>query len=96
MAFEFTMTHRVEFADTDAAGIMHFSAFFRYMEITEHAFYRSLGFSVVSRTDKQVSTWPRLSVSCEFTHPLKFEDTFDVRLQVTERLDKTVTYRFDF
>ena len=28
---EFTTTRRVEFRDTDAAGIMHFSVFFLYM-----------------------------------------------------------------
>jgi YbgC/YbaW family acyl-CoA thioester hydrolase len=41
------MIHRVEFTDTDMAGIVHFSSFFRYMEVTEHAFFRSLGFSIV-------------------------------------------------
>ena len=47
MAFEFKLTHRVAFAETDMAGIVHFSNFFRYMENTEHAFYRSLGWSVI-------------------------------------------------
>jgi acyl-CoA thioester hydrolase len=32
MAFEFKLTRRVEFAETDMAGIVHFSNFFRYME----------------------------------------------------------------
>jgi acyl-CoA thioesterase FadM len=36
----------VEFFETDMAGIMHFSNFFRFMEAAEHAFYRSIGFSV--------------------------------------------------
>ena len=47
MGCEFTTTRQVEFHETDAAGIMHFSNFFRYMETVEHGFYRSLGFSVV-------------------------------------------------
>ena len=34
---------RVEFAETDMAGQVHFSNFFRYMEAAEHAFFRSLG-----------------------------------------------------
>ncbi|MEX2578977.1 MAG: thioesterase family protein [Verrucomicrobiales bacterium] len=46
MTHRFLFRRRVEFADTDVAGIMHFSNFFRFMEVTEHAFYRSLGFSV--------------------------------------------------
>ena len=35
--------------DTDMAGIVHFSNFFRYMERVEHAFFRSLGFSIVDK-----------------------------------------------
>ena len=37
----------VEFRDTDAAGIAHFSAFFFWMESTEHEFLRQLGIRVV-------------------------------------------------
>ena len=47
MPSEFTVRRRVEFSETDMAGIVHYSNFFRYMETVEHAFYRSLGFSVV-------------------------------------------------
>ena len=46
MSYEFQITRRVEFSETDLAGIMHFSNFFRFMESAEHAFFRSLGFSV--------------------------------------------------
>ena len=39
------ITHRrVEFSDTDMAGIVHFANFYRYMEQAEHDFFRSLGF----------------------------------------------------
>ena len=43
MPYEFKLTRRIEFAETDMAGIVHFSNFFRMMEATEHAFFRSLG-----------------------------------------------------
>ena len=35
MTYEFHNQHRVEFAETDMAGIVHFSNFFRYMEMAE-------------------------------------------------------------
>lgn len=47
MPHDFKATRRVEFSDTDMAGIVHFSAFFRYFETVEHSFIRSLGFSVI-------------------------------------------------
>ncbi|MEY4178551.1 MAG: hypothetical protein RLY70_2125 [Planctomycetota bacterium] len=46
MAQVFHHERRVEFRDTDAAGMMHFSAFFPRMEEAEHALLRSLGTSV--------------------------------------------------
>ena len=58
MTHRFTYRKRVEFADTDVAGIMHFSNFFRFMEVAEHAFYRSLGFSVHPFRDGEGGTEP--------------------------------------
>ena len=51
MPHEFKTTRRIEFAETDLAGIVHFSNFFRMMEAAEHAFFRSLGFSIHSYED---------------------------------------------
>jgi acyl-CoA thioesterase FadM len=45
----FTWNRRVEFAETDAAGIVHFSSFFLFMEQAEHALFRSLGLSVLRK-----------------------------------------------
>ncbi|MCG8653286.1 MAG: hypothetical protein MI861_25835, partial [Pirellulales bacterium] len=42
-AMTFSTKRRVEFRDTDAAGIVHFSAFFPMMEAAEHEMLRSLG-----------------------------------------------------
>ena len=46
MTTPFVTTRRVEFGDTDMAGIMHFANFFRFMEAAETDFLRSLGLSV--------------------------------------------------
>ena len=63
MPTPFHTSRFVEFSDTDMAGIMHFSAFFRYMEAAEHELLRSLGFSVYSEIDGDVDqlsrAWPR-------------------------------------
>src|SRR5216684_195222 len=89
MPCEYKMTHRVEFADTDMAGIIHFASYFRYMEVTEHAFFRSLGFSIVG--DPAVG-WPRVHVACDFKHPLRFEDEVEAHLRVREKKEKALTY----
>ena len=45
MSTAFVTSRRVEFSDTDAAGIVHFVAFFRMMEQAEHELLRSVGLS---------------------------------------------------
>jgi YbgC/YbaW family acyl-CoA thioester hydrolase len=96
MAYEFKATRRVEFSDTDLAGIMHYANFFRFMETAEHGFYRSLGFSVVMpETDPRLG-WPRVHAECDFRKPLRFEDLVEIHLLVAEKRTKAITYQFRF
>jgi 4-hydroxybenzoyl-CoA thioesterase/acyl-CoA thioester hydrolase len=86
----------VEFSDTDMAGIMHFSAFFRYMEAAEHELLRSLGFSVYTEIDGDVVTFPRVAASCDFHSPARCEDVLDIDVTITRVGAKSVTYAFQF
>lgn len=95
MADEFKMIHRVEFADTDMAGIVHFASYFRYMEVTEHAFFRSLGFSISMWEEFKVG-WPRVHVECDYSSPLRFEDEVEAHLTVRAKKEKSLTYDFLF
>jgi YbgC/YbaW family acyl-CoA thioester hydrolase len=96
MASEYKVLRRVEFSETDMAGIVHYSNFFRYMEVAEHEFFRSLGFSVVtSQVDPPVG-WPRVHAECDYQHPLRFEDEIEIHLLVTEKRSKSLTYEFRF
>lgn len=96
MPYEFRMTHRVQFAETDMAGIMHFANFFRMMEATEHAFFRSLGYSIHMEFEGQKVGWPRVHASCDYRSPLRFEDEVEVRLRVIEKRSKALSYEFVF
>ena len=96
MPSEFSITRQVEFAETDLAGIMHFTHFYRWMEVCEHAFLRSLGLSVDLTTGDQRIGWPRVKTSCRFKRPLRFEEEVEVRLIVTEIRDRSIAYAFQF
>ena len=96
MAFEFKLIRRVEFSETDMAGIVHYSNFFRYMEAAEHAFFRSLGFSVVTKQVEPPVGWPRVHASCDYKRPLRFEDEVEIHLLVTAKQSKSLTYEFRF
>jgi 4-hydroxybenzoyl-CoA thioesterase/acyl-CoA thioester hydrolase len=92
----FQTQRRVEFRDTDAAGIVHFSAFFVYMEQAEHELLRSLGLSVAVRDEEGEIGWPRIAASCEFLHPARFEEILDVKVAIARLGRKSVTYDFRF
>ena len=92
----FTTTRRVEFGDTDMAGIMHFPNFFRFMEVAETEFLNSLGFSVCWHRDGKGYGFPRVSVGCDFRRPARFEDVLTIAVVVEKVGTKSVAYRFDF
>ncbi|HMP83265.1 MAG TPA: thioesterase family protein [Verrucomicrobiota bacterium] len=94
MAHEFKIVRRVEFSETDMAGIVHYSNFFRYMESAEHAFFRSLGFSVVTKQVDPPVGWPRVRAECDFKAPLHFEDEVEVHLLVSEKRSKSLSFVF--
>jgi YbgC/YbaW family acyl-CoA thioester hydrolase len=96
MPYEFQITRRVEFSETDLAGIMHFSNFFRFMESAEHAFFRSLGFSVAHSGDGLEVCLPRVHAECDYAVPLRFEDEVLVRLLVERKGRRSLTYQFRF
>ncbi len=96
MAETFQLTRRVEFRDTDMAGIVHFSVFFTYMEQAEHEFLRSLGLGVVFVVEGREISWPRVSASCDYRRAIKFEQLIDIKVSVSRIGEKSVTYQFRF
>ncbi len=96
MPSEFTLDRHVEFSETDMAGIVHFSHFFRYMEETEHAFVHSLGFSLHRQERGAMSGFARVHAECDYRAPLRYHDTVAVRLRVERKGTRSLSYRFLF
>ena len=92
----FRTTRRVEFSDTDAAGIAHFTAFFRWMEQAEHELLRSVGLSVFMQVEGQKVTWPRVSSKCDFRSMAKFEEVLEIATYISRLGEKSVTWSFRF
>src|SRR5258707_14924100 len=74
MAYEFKATRRVEFSDTDMAGIMHYSNFFRFMETAQHGFYRSPGFFLIMAENHPPPGWPRGPAGGDYKKPPRLQD----------------------
>jgi len=97
MAEKFVTKRRVEFCETDAAGIVHFASYLCYMEQAEHALLRSVGLSVCEpQGDGWYLSWPRVHVECDFQGSAKFEDVLEISVFVSRLGNKSVTYDFEF
>jgi acyl-CoA thioester hydrolase len=92
----FKTTRRVEFGDTDMAGIMHFANFFRFMEAAETDFLRSRGLSVSWFADGVKYGLPRVSAACDFQKPGRFQDVLTIAVTLERVGAKSVSYKFDF
>ena len=96
MTHEFIFRRRVEFAETDTAGVAHFTAFFRWMEEAEHALYRSVGGSAYRWGPEGVEGMPRTAASCEYLRSVRYGDELHVRLIVREMTERSITYDVEF
>lgn len=88
----FAYRRRVQFAETDLAGIVHFTCFFQYMEEAEHALWRAAGLSIAKAGE--TTGWPRLSATFDYKAPLQFEDEFDVLVRIASVTPRTLQYEF--
>ncbi|MEO1844325.1 MAG: thioesterase family protein [Akkermansiaceae bacterium] len=92
----FEYQRRVEFHETDLAGIVHFSNFYRYMETAEHEFMRSLGHSIHQQMGEAEIGWPRVNATCDFHKPARNDDVLIIRLSIKEIRTRSVRYGFQF
>jgi acyl-CoA thioesterase FadM len=76
-AARIVVRRRIEWIDTDAAGIYHWTTAFRLAESAEAALHTALGIA-----DRTFGVTPRVSVSADFARPLRFNDLVDVELTV--------------
>ncbi len=93
----FLTTRRVEFCDTDLAGIVHFANFYRYMEQAEHAFFRTIGLKIHGRlADGTEYGWPRVAASCSFHAPAYYEQIVEIHITILRRSPRSLTARYEF
>jgi acyl-CoA thioester hydrolase len=90
MSDEFRVSRRVQFSETDVAGIVHFSNFFRYFEDAEHALWREAGLSI--HAPGAPVGWPRVAAACTYHQALKFEQEFEVIVRISEISRRTISY----
>ena len=71
------LRRRIEWMDTDAAGIYHWTTVFRLAEAAEAALHTALGIA-----DFTFGATPRVAVQATFARSLRFNDPVEVTLAV--------------
>ncbi len=90
----FTADYRANFSDTDAAGIVHFSTIFFWVEATEEALFRHLKLPFLRTEGAKLTGFPRVRVECDFLSPTYREDVVTVALTPAEIGDKKLVWAF--
>ncbi|MGB0775333.1 MAG: acyl-CoA thioesterase [Akkermansiaceae bacterium] len=80
---------KVHFADTDAAGVAHFSRVLCYVEEAEHDLLSSLGIPLL-----EDGGWPRAQVRCDYQAPLHVNEVAEVSLTLGEIGTSSLKWNF--
>lgn len=88
MSRSVTIRRRVQWMDTDAAGIWHHSTAIRWAEDAEAELHRR-----VQIIDETFGATPRVHLELDFDAPLRFDDEVAITLEVVALGDSSITYR---
>jgi acyl-CoA thioester hydrolase len=87
---QFRLRRRVRFYETDAAGIVHFSIYPRFMEEAEHELWRATGLNIAPGSGEV--GFPRVSMTCDYKSPLRFDDEFEVSIRIIAITHRSIRY----
>jgi YbgC/YbaW family acyl-CoA thioester hydrolase len=82
-----TIERRIEWMDTDAAGIWHYSTAIRFAEAAEIELHRQLGI-----IDHTFGHTPRAHIEFDFNRSARFDDLIEITLEVSRVGTTSVTY----
>ncbi len=89
-----TATVRVRYAETDAAGIAHHSAFVHWLEVGRVEWLRSQGASYAELEGDGFSL-PVVELQLRYVAPARFDDQLVVRTALADARSREVTFVYE-
>ncbi|BDG46924.1 thioesterase family protein [Parageobacillus sp. KH3-4] len=86
---------QVQWGDTDAAGIVFYPNFYKWMDEATHRFFAELGNPTTALFEQKIGL-PILEAKCQFRSPLLFGDEVRVCSTITELWDKVFQIAHEF
>lgn len=88
---------QIEWGECDAAGIVFYPNFYRWMDATFHEWTRSIGFDQTTFTDEHRAVVTPLAESqCDFISPGRFYDVLTITLNLTALGQSSMTIDYIF
>ncbi len=84
----------VHWPDADAAGIVWFGHFFRYLEETEEELFRARGCDRQTLLDRLRVWMPRTHLEVGFRSPAKLNDRLVIAMLPERQGDRRITWKF--
>ena len=84
---------RVAWVDTDASGLIHYTAPLRWFEVAEHALMRRV-FGSQSIPSERTFLLPRVHVEADYKAALRYPEEFDCAARVAAVGRSSVTYGY--
>jgi acyl-CoA thioester hydrolase len=81
---------RINWGDTDKAGIVYYPNFFKWFDIAGHQFFRSIGLSPAKLEEEYQIILPLLEANCTFENALYYDDIITIKTVVGEINRKTI------
>ena len=91
MSARTTLLRRIEWMDTDAAGIYHYSTLLRLAEAAETELHNEHGIAEVT-----FGATPRVHIDFDFKQPVRFNDEVATEVVVAAIGRTSITYEFTF
>lgn len=89
-----TIQYRVQWGDTDAAGIVFYPNYFRWFDHTGLEFLRALGLPLETLIRQHQIILPIIDAGCRFHHPARYSDLLTIETTITEM--RARTFRFEY
>ena len=99
--YELKKDHRVEYWETDAAGVVYFANYHRLMDTAMMEFFEALPVTMPlteywGGLGSQGYDWVILDNGCRFSDACAFGDTLNIHLWVTKKTNRTVQFACSF
>lgn len=93
--FSHVSRFKVRFGETDAAGIVYYPNYYKWMDQATHDLMFAAGFSTRRLMEEELGV-PLIEAQCRFQGPLRFEDEVKLVSAVTEVRNKVFRLSHQF